>query len=142
MVIFGALWGVPLFCPSCVVFPVEIWGTFGDWAAAVIPCVAVFSAVDIWMQERKLVVQESLARLDVPWGKEGVCYIHNRLDHPVTIVEMNGCYCGAFLRPDEAFQVPQPPPRELLVKDWFGADWVLCDRSMPCLASKRKKRRS
>lgn len=59
----------------------NVWGTYGDWAAAILPTFAILLSVDMWMTDRRRAGQARLlARVDgvqLSQRQGGQCWMYN-----------------------------------------------------------------
>ena len=111
-----------------------VWGTYGDWASAILPTVAVLLTVGMWLRdrrERELQQSRALLRglsLEVRVGDE--IFVCNRSDDPVLLSASSNLHNSHFnparLVTDSSIKlgdVAQQPEATVVLRD--GSRWKL-----------------
>lgn len=117
------------------VFDTATWGTFGDWASAIVPAIAIIASVDVWRFERdernRAARANELARITVDPPSEHPRYIRNPLPHTLHVSLVDGVPYPRTLRPRSDLLLTMNSTGDLEVVDWEGDRWELRDGVRP-----------
>lgn len=89
---------------------VNTWGTYGDWASAVLPTAAILITVGMWVADQRRdqlkKTAEELAQIALDVGGGYPRYLRNRSIHDVWIVSINGTPFSLAAPPGTDHQIP------------------------------------